>query len=198
MVPTPDQNVHTVFSAHEMIAAAAPPPATGLRAPALLRAALLRPQVPRTTHTRTRWWQIALDLLREGGLLAARDAPRGQRRVAFWGALVYQTLWLIALIWFAFARRALPEVRVGQKHGPARWSKSSSSSAPPRPYRPAPKPKPKPHQGRWTARPFPPAPRPPPCRHRSLHRRRYWLRMNPNPARFQLPIPHRQPNRHCK
>jgi len=102
-----NQTICTLFSARELIAALPPPPAARLSAPALVRAALLRPREPRTdAPLRARWWQIALDLLREGGLLAARDAPRGRRRVAFWGALVYQAVWLIALIWFAFARFA--------------------------------------------------------------------------------------------
>jgi len=101
-----DQPIRTLFSARELIAAI-PPPAARLSAPALVRAAVLHPWEPRANAPlRARWWQVALDLLREGGLLAARDAPRGRRRVAFWGALVYQALWLIALIWFAFARFA--------------------------------------------------------------------------------------------
>jgi len=102
------QNIQTLFSARELIAAVPQRPADEcLRAPALIRAAtILYPPQPRAAIAPVNGWQVLPGLLREGGILVASDAPRGPRRVAFWGSMLYQVLWVLALIWFAYARFA--------------------------------------------------------------------------------------------
>jgi len=99
--------MYTLFSARELIAAVPQRPSTTrLRAPALVHAAALQPPAARERTPPVSGWQVLPSLLREGGILVERDAPRGPRRVAFWGSMLYQVLWVLALIWFAYARFA--------------------------------------------------------------------------------------------
>jgi len=99
--------MRTLFSARELIAAV-PQRAedASLRACALVHAAAQQPPAARDRTSPVTGWRVLPGLLREGGILVERDAPRGPRRVAFWGSMLYQVLWVLALIWFAYARFA--------------------------------------------------------------------------------------------
>jgi len=70
----------------------------------LIQAVWTRPPRLRERALRPGVWRILTGLLREGGILNSREAPRSWRWLALVAALVYQTLWCLALIWLIYVR----------------------------------------------------------------------------------------------
>jgi len=70
----------------------------------LIQAFWTRPPRVRERAVRPGVWRILTGLLRDGGILNSREAPRSWRWLALVATLVYQTLWCLALIWLIYVR----------------------------------------------------------------------------------------------
>jgi len=70
----------------------------------LMQAFWTRPPRARERAVRPGLWRVLTGLLRDGGILNSREAPRSWRWLALIAALVYQGLWCLALIWLIYVR----------------------------------------------------------------------------------------------
>jgi len=70
----------------------------------LIRAVWAHPPSPPPAPVRVGLWYIITSLLRDGGVLNSREAPRSWRWTAWVLALLYQSLWCVALIWLMYTR----------------------------------------------------------------------------------------------